>query len=1149
MANQFFTILTAIGRNKLASATATGMPITLTQMAVGDGDAGAYYNPTESQTALKHEVWRGQINNLFVDPGNPNWIVVELLIPDDVGGFYIREVGLFDNSGEMIAVGKFPESYKPIPSAGASKQLSVRMILEVTNVSAVTLTIDPNIVVATRQDVDAHASAVNPHPQYLTEPEGSAMISAAVAALVNGSPAMLDTLNELAAALGNDANFATTMANALAAKANLSGAAFSGLVSSRVDQAGYTYFKVENQNDTSTNTVGVKLTTKNGDWDLKAIRSGGFSISTPTTADAIFAKNDGKTGFGTTNPLVRLHVAGDASFADRIFYSNSYAVTPATYVPITLYGTQTALQNGYGYRITLATINTGNSNGAVYLIRQTAVGAWAAQRVSAESESGPAPMLRVNGSAVEVYHNHASGTYTILANVETLYKGNTNLHGFHAFGLEGVLQAVAGYIGQGVSPSASWWASMRAYELGRAGNGIFGATGDDEINIGANVINTGSGTYVYGAADTASLYRQVSGQHVFYRAAAGAAGAAMTLAESGRFDASGQFGVGTAAPAATIDARTTTGAIVIAGRTSNAGANSQVGTFAMHAPNAGGTSRVWGQIRSVVTNAAAGTEASQLILSNQKAGAFVDSLTIQDTGRVDMAYGARVAGPADLAPTGTPGIVSYEYPVLRHYIGDGTGYSWALTKRAAGANTDLVTVTDNGNVSLGYGSGNRIAIGTDQSIASTKTDLSSYTPLYLDGSKVSIRTGAGTVSEKAVFDANGHFGLSVTPKSNWASGSKAVQLADSSSVVGDVNSSYVSTNAYWTASGSFRIKSNYALQYYQDGVSGKHGWRVAGTGLADSAITWTEAMTLDSSGNLIQGPGANSTGTNPARYFRQDCYSTSDQGRILLNHNAGGYAAIGTNGNGGIWIGTAGANDGTGVSKALSFDGGGNAAFAAGLTANGGYKVWDKSNDDRIGQVAFFACTTAPAGWMKANGAAVSIASYPELAARIYCGDANNATAAWGYKCTNPANPNGSRSTAGTYIVLPDLRGEGLRGWDDGRGVDSGRSLYAWQDQSYQAHNHGVSDPGHAHNISDPGHTHNAFVDTSIGPSSMVSGSLVTGVSRYNATDGGGKPYAILSSTTGIGIYSAYTGISTNNSGGVETRMRNIALLGCIKYA
>lgn len=154
MANEFFTILTATGKAKLAAAQTSGTPLQITQMAVGDGDNGAYYNPIESQIALKHETWRGALNNLSVDTNNPNWIVAELVIPDTVGGFYIREVGLFDSTGALIAVGKFPESYKPTLAAGSNKQLYVRMILEVSNASAVTLLIDPSVVLATRATVD-----------------------------------------------------------------------------------------------------------------------------------------------------------------------------------------------------------------------------------------------------------------------------------------------------------------------------------------------------------------------------------------------------------------------------------------------------------------------------------------------------------------------------------------------------------------------------------------------------------------------------------------------------------------------------------------------------------------------------------------------------------------------------------------------------------------------------------------------------------------------------------------------------------------------------------------------------------------------------------------------------------------------------------
>jgi hypothetical protein len=99
----------------------------------------------------------------------------------------------------------------------------------------------------------------------------------------------------------------------------------------------------------------------------------------------------------------------------------------------------------------------------------------------------------------------------------------------------------------------------------------------------------------------------------------------------------------------------------------------------------------------------------------------------------------------------------------------------------------------------------------------------------------------------------------------------------------------------------------------------------------------------------------------------------------------------------------------------------------------------------RIGTIFLHAAASPPTGALKANGVAVLIASYPEFAAAIYCGNANNATASWGYKATTNVSPGSNRSTSGTYIVLPDARGEFFRGWDDGRGVDSGRTLWSYQ--------------------------------------------------------------------------------------------------------
>ncbi|OZV11067.1 hypothetical protein CIW83_16925 [Tissierella sp. P1] len=153
MAEQFYTILTQIGKAKIANASTLGNKVNFIHFALGDGN-GSYYNPIESQQALKNEVWRGQIGNVVIDENNPSWIVLETIIPADQGGFMIREAGVFDDEGNMLAIGKYPETYKPIVSTGSAKDLYIRMILEVSNTSAVNLKIDPTMILATKKDID-----------------------------------------------------------------------------------------------------------------------------------------------------------------------------------------------------------------------------------------------------------------------------------------------------------------------------------------------------------------------------------------------------------------------------------------------------------------------------------------------------------------------------------------------------------------------------------------------------------------------------------------------------------------------------------------------------------------------------------------------------------------------------------------------------------------------------------------------------------------------------------------------------------------------------------------------------------------------------------------------------------------------------------
>ncbi|ENN1366474.1 phage tail protein [Salmonella enterica subsp. enterica serovar Typhimurium] len=273
MSAKFYTLLTEIGAAKLASAAALGVPLKITHMAVGDG-GGVLPTPSAQQTALVAERRRAALNMLYIDPQNNSQIIAEQVIPETEGGWWIREVGLFDETGALIAVGNCPESYKPQLTEGSGRTQTVRMVLITSSTDNITLKIDPAVVLATRKYVDdkalelkvyvddlmaKHLAAPDPHSQYAqkdsptltgipkvpTPAAGNStkqianteFVASSIAAMVDSAPAALDTLNELAAALGNDPNFATTMINALAGKqpldntlTNLSGKDIAGLL-------------------------------------------------------------------------------------------------------------------------------------------------------------------------------------------------------------------------------------------------------------------------------------------------------------------------------------------------------------------------------------------------------------------------------------------------------------------------------------------------------------------------------------------------------------------------------------------------------------------------------------------------------------------------------------------------------------------------------------------------------------------------------------------------------------------------------------------------------------------------------------------------------------------------------------------------------
>jgi phage-related tail fiber protein len=146
----YYTLLTNAGIAYETACKAAGVPIKLSQISVGDG-GGAVYNPAATATALKREVWRGPLNALFQDEKNPSWLLAEVTIPPEDGGWYVREAGLWTDTGILYAIVKYPESFKPVlATSGSGKEFYIRSIFETSNAALVTLLIDDTVVKATR---------------------------------------------------------------------------------------------------------------------------------------------------------------------------------------------------------------------------------------------------------------------------------------------------------------------------------------------------------------------------------------------------------------------------------------------------------------------------------------------------------------------------------------------------------------------------------------------------------------------------------------------------------------------------------------------------------------------------------------------------------------------------------------------------------------------------------------------------------------------------------------------------------------------------------------------------------------------------------------------------------------------------------------
>ncbi|CDL87332.1 phage tail protein [Xenorhabdus cabanillasii] len=211
MSTKYFALLTQLGADKLANAAALGTKIEITHMAVGDG-GGSLPTPDTKQTKLINEKRRAAINTLSIDPKNTNQIIAEQVIPENEGGWWIREIGLFDKDGILIAVGNCAETYKPQLQEGSGRTQTIRMILIVSSADAVTLKVDPSVILATREYVDdsikKHANSRN-HPDATLKEKGFVILSSAVDSNSEthaATPKSVKAAYDLANAANNNAN-------------------------------------------------------------------------------------------------------------------------------------------------------------------------------------------------------------------------------------------------------------------------------------------------------------------------------------------------------------------------------------------------------------------------------------------------------------------------------------------------------------------------------------------------------------------------------------------------------------------------------------------------------------------------------------------------------------------------------------------------------------------------------------------------------------------------------------------------------------------------------------------------------------------------------------------------------------------------------
>ena len=322
MTVKFKTVITKAGAEKLAAATVpNGKKVNFTAMAVGDG-GGSLPTPNASQTKLVREVWRHTLNKISQDNKNKNYVVAELVIPPETGGFWMREMGLYDDTGTLIAVGNMAESYKPALEEGSGRAQTLRMVIMVSDIASVELTIDTTTVMATQDYVDnklAEHEQSRRHPDASLTAKGFTQLSSAT----DSSSEALAATPKAVKSVYDLANAKYTAQDATTAQKGIVQLSSATDSTSEALAATPKAVKTANDNAKAANDNANTRLPLAGGW-----LTGGFGIKT-TIGNVSFGvgNSDVYIANGTSNKFLQLKHTGELKYDDKAVYHEGYKPT------------------------------------------------------------------------------------------------------------------------------------------------------------------------------------------------------------------------------------------------------------------------------------------------------------------------------------------------------------------------------------------------------------------------------------------------------------------------------------------------------------------------------------------------------------------------------------------------------------------------------------------------------------------------------------------------------------------------------------------------------------------------------------------------------------------------------------------------------